>query len=74
MQDLRVCLIEDVITTGGQVVLSAQDLRSEGAIVEHCLCVISRQQGGEANLLKAGLHLVSLFTQAQLAAAAAADT
>ena len=73
LQGLHVCLIEDVITTGGQVVLSAQDLRSEGAIVEYCLCVISRQQGGEESLLKAGLNLVCLFTQAQLAAAAAAD-
>ena len=30
---LNVCIVEDVITTGGQVILSADDLRREGAIV-----------------------------------------
>jgi orotate phosphoribosyltransferase len=65
----RLCVIEDVITTGGQVVLSAEELRREGALVEDVLCVISRQQGGEGNLAKAGLTMMSLFTQEQLKAA-----
>ena len=62
----RICIIEDVITTGGQVVLSSEDLRAEGALIRDVLCVISRQQGGEANLDKAGLKMYSLFTQAEL--------
>ncbi len=66
LKGLNICIIEDVITTGGQVVLSAADLRKEGAIVEHVLCVISRQQGGEENLAKAGLKLTSLFTKEDL--------
>ena len=66
LRGVRVCIIEDVITTGGQVVMSAQDLRKEGALVESVLCVISRQQGGEENLRKADLNMISLFTQAQL--------
>jgi orotate phosphoribosyltransferase len=66
LRGLRVCVIEDVITTGGQVVLSAEDLRREGAEVKDVLCVISRQQGGEENLQKAGLKMTSLFTQEQL--------
>lgn len=66
LRGVRVCIIEDVITTGGQVVLSAADLRAEGALVEQVLCVISRQQGGEENLKKAGLDLISLFNQSQL--------
>ncbi len=68
LKGLRVCVVEDVITTGGQVVLSAEDLRKEGAIVEDVLCVISRQQGGEENLAKKGLKMVSLFTSADLKA------
>lgn len=64
----NVCIIEDVITTGGQVVLSAEDLRKEGALIKNVICVISRQQGGEANLEKAGLNMLSLFTQAELKA------
>ncbi len=38
----KVCIIEDVVTTGGQVVLSTADLRSVGAIVDTVLCVIHR--------------------------------
>ena len=34
------------MTTGGQMVLSAQDLRAEGAVVEHAVCVIDREGGG----------------------------
>lgn len=64
----KVCIVEDVITTGGQVVLSAEDLRKEGAQIQHVLCVISRQMGGEDNLQKAGLTLTPLFTQDQLKA------
>ncbi len=70
LRDTRVCIIEDVITTGGQVILSAEDLRREGAVVEHVLCVISRQQGGEEKLKTARLEMTSLFTQAQLKQAA----
>lgn len=38
----KVCVVEDVVTTGGQVVLSTKDLRSLGATVNHVLCVIHR--------------------------------
>jgi orotate phosphoribosyltransferase len=71
LKGLRICMIEDVVTTGGQVVMSAEDLRKEGALVNRVLCVISRQQGGENNLQKAGLELMSLYTQEQLKEAAA---
>jgi orotate phosphoribosyltransferase len=60
------CVIEDVITTGGQVVLSTNDLRGSGAKVEHVLCVIERDIKGRENLEKAGLTLHSLFTMDEL--------
>jgi orotate phosphoribosyltransferase len=62
----KLCVIEDVITTGGQVVLSTNDLRNLGAIVEHVLCVIERDIKGRQNLEKAGLILHSLFTMEEL--------
>jgi len=62
----RVCLVEDVITTGGQVVTSANDLRSEGAIIESVICVIDRSEGKTQRLVEAKLTLHSLFTMAQL--------
>lgn len=62
----KLCIIEDVITTGGQVVLSTNDLRSFGAIVEHVLCVIERDSKGRKNLEREDLKLHSLFTMEDL--------
>jgi orotate phosphoribosyltransferase len=61
----RMLIVEDVITTGGQVLLSAADLRAAGAVVENVVCVIDRG-GGEAPLAAAGLSLSRLFTMAEL--------
>lgn len=62
----KILLIEDVITTGGQVVESAQILRSQGAAVSQVLCVIDRSNG-EASLLKEnGLELKALFTMNEI--------
>ncbi len=61
----KICIIEDVITSGGQVLLSCDDLRKMGARIEHVLCVI--QRGGEtaeSKLKAAGLSLHPLFTRA----------
>jgi orotate phosphoribosyltransferase len=69
LKGVQLCVIEDVITTGGQVIISAEDLRKEGALVKDVLCVISRQQGGEEKLAAAGLNMKSLFTQADLKSA-----
>ena len=38
----KVCIVEDVVTTGGQIILSAHELRKQGAIVENVICVIQR--------------------------------
>ena len=62
----KLCIIEDVITTGGQVVLSTNDLRGFGASVENVLCVIERDIKGRENLKKEGLILHSLFTMDEL--------
>ena len=62
----RLLLIEDVVTTGGQMVLSAQDLRAEGAIVEHSLCVIDREGGGADVAAAEGIELRALFTMRDL--------
>jgi orotate phosphoribosyltransferase len=61
-------IIEDVVTTGGQMVLSAQDLRSEGAVVEHAVCVIDREGGGSDVAAAEGIALHALFTMRDLEA------
>lgn len=62
----KLCVIEDVITSGGQVILSTQDLRSAGAIVSHMICVIDREQGGRAKLEAIDLNVKALFTMTDL--------
>lgn len=68
----RVTVIEDVITTGGQVVISTGQLRALGASVEHVVCVIDRSSDQGAALAAAGLTMTSLLTRAELDAAEAA--
>lgn len=67
IKDLKLCVIEDVVTTGGQVILSTQDLRSMGAQVTDVLCVIHRG-GGEEKLKDVGLKLQALFNMEELKA------
>ena len=62
----RLLIVEDVVTTGGQLVLSAQDLRAEGAVVEQALCVIDREGGGADVAAAEGIALTALFTMREL--------
>src|SRR4051794_10294588 len=66
----RLVVIEDVVTTGGQVLLSCAELRGLGADVDTVLCVIDREAGGTEAFAADGLELRALFTMSQLNAAA----
>jgi orotate phosphoribosyltransferase len=70
----RLLIVEDVVTTGGQIVLSAQDLRSEGAVVEHAVCVIDREGGGSDVAAAEGIALHALFTMRDLEASGPEST
>jgi orotate phosphoribosyltransferase len=59
-------VIEDVITSGGQVIESCGALREHGAQITMVLCVIDREAGGRENLAAENLDLRSLFTMSQL--------
>lgn len=62
IKNKKVCVIEDVITSGGQVLISTADLRKLGAQIEHVLCVIHRGgEAAEAKLKDANLTLHPLF-------------
>jgi orotate phosphoribosyltransferase len=62
----RLLIVEDVITTGGQVVMSARQLRTAGAVVTDVLCVIDRTGGNRAELDAADLTRHALFSAAEL--------
>lgn len=65
----RLLIVEDVITSGGQVVESGKALEALGATIVGVLCVIDRESGGRENIAKAGWALFSLFTKSELEAA-----
>lgn len=66
IQGKKLCIIEDVITTGGQVVKSTEALRNQGAIVDFVLCVIWRGRTEDNSLEKAGIQKLPLFDMEEL--------
>ena len=62
----RVTIVEDVVTTGGQIVLSTNELRALGAEISHALCVINRNPTTPTPLTDAGLTLNALLTPEHL--------
>jgi orotate phosphoribosyltransferase len=57
----RITVIEDVVTTGGDSLRSAQVLRDAGADVIHLVVVLDRGEGGEDNIKSAGIPYSPLF-------------
>ena len=66
VRDKRVCIIEDVITTGGAVLDSARELHGEGAKLSTVLSVIFRGDPGKDQFASEGLARVSLLSLADL--------
>ena len=57
----RVTVIEDVVTTGGDSLRSAQVLRDAGVDVIHLVVVLDRGEGGEENIRQSGIPYSPLF-------------
>ena len=68
-QGKRLVVVEDVITSGGQVIESTNELVKLGAEIACVLCVVDREAGGRDNIAKAGYELRALFTMTELKAA-----
>ena len=66
----RLAVIEDVITSGGQVIESCRRLREQGAQIVAVMCVIDREAGAADSLARQDLNLRSLFTMSELQQAA----
>lgn len=62
----RLAVVEDVVTSGGQILLSVKELRDRGAIIDTVLCVVDREQGGTEALAAEGLTLRALFKRSDL--------
>lgn len=66
IKDKKICVVEDVVTTGGQIIESVKELRKRGAIVEAVLCVILRDNKAVDKLSDQGLKLIAAYTMDEL--------
>lgn len=62
----RVLLVEDIATTGGQVLEAAKLITEIGAKVERIVAVIDREEGARANIESAGFEFRSMFVKKDL--------
>jgi orotate phosphoribosyltransferase len=57
----EVCLIEDVVTSGGAAVQAVEALRAAGLECRHAICVVDREEGGADALARAAVRLHPIF-------------
>ena len=57
----EVCLVEDVVTSGGAAVDAVEALRAAGLECRTAICVVDREEGGADALARAAVRLHPLF-------------
>ena len=62
----RICLVEDVVTSGGAAVSAVQALREAGLECKTAVCVVDREEGGVDELARHGVRLRPLFRAGEL--------
>ena len=62
----RVCLIEDVLTTGGEAIRSAEKVREAGGEVLRLIAVLDREEGAAENLAAAGIGFAAVYRRSEL--------
>jgi len=62
----RVCLIEDVVTSGGAAVGAVEALRESGLECGTAICVVDREEGGADALARVAVRLWPLFRAAEI--------
>ena len=56
-----VCLVEDIVTSGGALLESIAAVREAGLVVRSAVCVIDREEGGADALARLAVRLRPLF-------------
>ena len=63
-----VCVVEDVVTSGGALLESVEVLREAGLVVHTAVCVVDREEGGADALARHAVRLRPLFRASELLA------
>ncbi len=66
----RVLFVEDVVTTGGTLRAAIERMRGHGALIEDCVCVVDREEGGRMLLAEITVRLHALLSAKDLLEAA----
>jgi orotate phosphoribosyltransferase len=66
-----VCLVEDVVTSGGALCEAVEAVRAAGLVVRHAVCVVDREEGGADALARLGVRLDALYRAGPLLASRA---
>jgi len=61
-----VLIVEDIATTGGQVIEAAKIITDAGATVKEIVCTIDRKQGARENVTEAGYKFDAIMTKEDL--------
>jgi orotate phosphoribosyltransferase len=61
-----ICLVEDVVTSGGAALEAVEALRSAGLRVANAVCVVDREEGGADELARHAVRLRPLFRASEL--------
>ena len=61
-----VCVVEDVVTSGGALLESVDALREAGLVVHTAVCVVDREEGGADALARHAVRLRPLFRAGDL--------
>jgi len=61
-----VCLVEDVVTSGGALCEAVEAVRAAGLVVRHAVCVVDREEGGADALARVGVRLAALYRAGEL--------
>ena len=62
----QVCLVEDVVTSGGALLDSVEALREAGLVASAAICVVDREEGGAEELAGHSVRLRPLFHASEL--------
>lgn len=65
----EVCLVEDVVTSGGAAVEAVDALRAAGLACRAAVCVVDREEGGADALARKAVRLHRLFRAEDVVAA-----
>jgi orotate phosphoribosyltransferase len=61
-----VCLVEDVVTSGGALLEAVEALREAGLTVRTAICVVDREEGGADALARHAVRLRPIFRASEI--------